>query len=77
MAMEDWQSPTAYKFAANLDEGGLAWEFLRRNRRYRDEQAALVGAADLATEQAARRWGLRFRGGSRRTRRQRRNLLAP
>ena len=31
----------------NLDEGGLAWEFLRRNRRYRDEHAALVGAADL------------------------------
>jgi hypothetical protein len=65
MAMEDWQSPSAYQFAAHLDEGGLAWEFLRRNRRYRDEHAALVGAADLVTETAARRWGLRFRGRSR------------
>jgi hypothetical protein len=62
MSKEDWRSAAAYKYAAALEAGGLAWEFLRRNRGY--QSAYIVNAAngDRETGDAAHHWGLRFPG---------------
>ena len=35
--MPDWTDPTAYRFTADLSAAQWAWEFLRRNPRYRAE----------------------------------------
>lgn len=62
MSKEDWSSPAAYDYAAQLEAGGLAWEFLRRNQTYRSDHAAVAANGDRGADEAARRWGLRFPG---------------
>ena len=68
--LDDWRSPLFEQELARLDRGGVTFEFLRRNRRYRQEYAAALermasGGADKG-ETIARlssRWGLVFPGG--------------
>ena len=62
MSKEDWRSPAAYEYAAQLNGSGVASEFLRRNRAYQAEYAAATANGDRGADQAARRWGLRFPG---------------
>lgn len=64
---ERWRDPAAYLYGLALNDPEWAWEFLRRNRRFRDEvgpptAAAAVGAigkADVTDPLAV--WGLHFR----------------
>jgi hypothetical protein len=60
MSKEDWRSPGAYTYTSKLEAGGLAWEFLRRNRDYRREHITAATRGDAATDAAAQHWGLRF-----------------
>jgi Family of unknown function (DUF6499) len=69
----DWRSPNAGDALKELDRAGLAWEFLRRNPKYREDyrQALERIASGAITEEAAmteisRRWGLSFPPRSRR-----------
>lgn len=64
MSKEDWRLRAAYEYAAGMDRAGLAWEFLRRNPDYRTAYEAAPAQADDGTDGPARRWGLRFPGGS-------------
>lgn len=41
-AREAWRLPAAYQYTTNLDGQDLAWEFLRRNDRFREEVGAAV-----------------------------------
>lgn len=70
--LHDWRSPQFEEQLSRLDRGGVTFEFLRRNKRYREdyraalEQAALGGAEKAeAIARLSRRWGLAFPGGSR------------
>lgn len=40
--MPDWREPNAYRFTAALSAGQWAWEFLRRNPRYRTEWSEFI-----------------------------------
>ncbi len=64
MSNPDWRSPSAYGYLQDLNSGGLAWEFLRRNQEYRADYATEEFRAALETGVPGpeRRWGLRFRG---------------
>ena len=64
MSNDDWRSRIAYQYATTLEPAGLAWEFLRRNPDYRTAYEAAPAQADDGTDGPARRWGLRFPGGS-------------
>ena len=60
----DWRSASAVETVDRLDRAGFAWEFLRRNPRYRNEYSQIRKGATRATqvaEAAGRRWGLSFR----------------
>lgn len=59
----DWQNQARYEHLRNAIPAEFGWEYLRRNRRYRDEQRACAGLSsdDPAQEKFARRWGARFR----------------
>lgn len=78
MSDQDWRSPKAYDYLQDLSAPGLAWEFLRRNADYRADYANpdIRAALDAGAAGSTRRWGLRFRGGSRATRRRSGDLLA-
>ena len=69
MSTEDWRSPAAYQYAATMEPASLAWEFLRRNPDYRNAYKAAPAQADDGTDGPGRRWGLRFPGRSKPTRR--------
>ena len=60
----DWRSASTVETLNRLDRGGFAWEFLRRNPRYRREynqiSKAPVSAAS-AKEAVGKQWGLCFR----------------
>lgn len=65
--LHDWRSPHFEEELARLDRGGVAFEFLRRNRQYRRDFADILarvasGGADKAETIArlSRRWGLVF-----------------
>lgn len=65
--LNDWRSPRFEEELARLDRGGVAFEFLRRNRLYRQDfadtvaRAASGGADTNATiARLSRRWGLVF-----------------
>ncbi|MEO0916484.1 MAG: DUF6499 domain-containing protein [Pseudomonadota bacterium] len=53
----DWRNEADYEYIDDLDVAGLAWECLRRNRRYRSAFATM-------SERDAAAWGLRFPGRS-------------
>ncbi len=58
----DWRAASAVETLNSLDRAGFAWEFLRRNPRYRREyNQAAKEAASAASEAAGHRWGLSFR----------------
>lgn len=68
--LHDWRSPQFEEELGHLDRGGVAFEFLRRNKEYRRDFAdalaeATSGAADKGGTIArlSRRWGLVFPGG--------------
>ncbi|MGV6873875.1 transcriptional regulator domain-containing protein [Pseudochelatococcus sp. B33] len=67
--LDDWRSPHFEQELARLDRGGVTFEFLRRNWRYRQEYAAALervafGGADKSKTIArlSSRWGLVFPG---------------
>lgn len=66
MSGADWRSSSAYDYLHDLNSGGVAWEFLRRNEEYRADYAnpRFRAALDTAIAGPERRWGLRFRGRS-------------
>ncbi len=53
----DWRDESSYRYLKDLSLGDLAWECLRRNKRYRKEYRSIC-SGDIAPE----KWGLRFRG---------------
>lgn len=60
----DWRSASTVETLDRLDRAGFAWEFLRRNRRYRKEYSQIrkgTARATLVAEDVGRRWGLSFR----------------
>jgi hypothetical protein len=59
-----------YGYIASLSPEGVAWEFLRRNdnyvQDYRAEHfASPTTSSTISSSSRARKWGLRFPGGSR------------
>jgi hypothetical protein len=70
--LQDWRSAQFESELGHLDRGGVSFEFLRRNKQYRqDYMAALTEIAAGGTTRAeviarlSRRWGLAFPGGPR------------
>ncbi|RST86558.1 hypothetical protein EJC49_09760 [Aquibium carbonis] len=68
--LHDWRSPQFEERLGRLDRGGVSFEFLRRNREYRQDYAdTLAGIASGGSDKAeaiarlSRRWGLSFSGG--------------
>lgn len=68
--LHDWRSPQFEEELSRLDRGGVAFEFLRRNKGYRQDFADTLarvasGGADKGETIArlSRRWGLVFPGG--------------
>ena len=64
---QDWRSPQFEEQLSRLDRGGVTFEFLRRNKQYRQDYATALTevAAGGATRAEAiarlsRRWGLAF-----------------
>ena len=64
MPIEDWRLISAYEPSLNLDRGGFAWEFLRRNPRYRENyfQFQIIAPMEADPDRFPAAWGLRFRG---------------
>lgn len=66
----DWRDPATYAYTQNLTREGWAWEFLRRNPKYRADYSRIVAAvrsqrpvrigvlAAVLGSEAALRWGL-------------------
>jgi hypothetical protein len=54
-ARAEWRPREAYQYVASLDGPLLAWEYLRRNARYR---ADWDQRTHLSAEAACRVWGL-------------------
>ena len=71
--MSDWRDEGAYEKLKPLDRPGFAWEYLRRNPRYREDHhkqaVAIIGAEhgvrviDAGATGPPPVWGLRFRRG--------------
>ena len=62
-----WRSSAEYDYVEDLNASDLAWEWLRRNKRYAKYYATLSKAApdDASLKDALLdKWGLRFRGRS-------------
>ena len=60
----DWRLATTVETLDHLDRAGFAWEFLRRNPRYRKEYSRISKATTRApqiAEAVGQRWGLSFR----------------
>ena len=80
---ERWRDPAAYLYGLALDEAEWAWEFLRRNRRFREaigpppatDTSTIAGPQPGAAE-VLEAWGLHFRARRRRARRSCRRCLA-
>lgn len=67
--IEDWRSPQFEEQLDRLDRGGVTFEFLRRNRQYRQDYAEALAAIatggkarTAAITRLSRRWGLSFPG---------------
>lgn len=68
-ALQDWKSPRFEDELGHLDRGGVTFEYLRRNPRYRDDyrQALETGYSGDgkrldAEDEFSRRWGVMFPG---------------
>ena len=61
---ERWRLPAAYRHVRSSSRAGLAWEFLRRNRRFQAAYRRLTQASTEATDASeqqgadAKSWGL-------------------
>ena len=78
MPGSNWRAPAAYGHAQSIPAAGFAWEYLRRDDEYRRDFHRMKRKSRHDTEALpafSNRWGLRFRGGPRPTRRSRRALL--
>ena len=64
MPAEDWRLISAYEPILDLNRSGFAWEFLRRNPRYRQDYAQLqvITAEEVRPDRFPAAWGLRFPG---------------
>lgn len=67
--LQDWRSSQFENELGRLDRGGVGFEFLRRNRQYRQDYATAlteiaVGGTTRteAISRLSRRWGLAFPG---------------
>ena len=59
----DWRHGKAHDYVDRLDPTGLAWEFLRRNRKYRDDfERVPKHKRETASDTLTKLWGLRFPG---------------
>lgn len=59
----DWRHSKAFDYIDRLDPEGLAWEFLRRNRKYQDDYKEIpTEKRETANDPLTRLWGLRFPG---------------
>jgi len=63
--LPDWRSSTEIDALQQLERPGFAWEFLRRNRKYRADYERIVGSGNgdkpevaKAAANFARYWGL-------------------
>ena len=63
--LSDWRSSTEIDALQQLERPGFAWEFLRRNRKYRADYGRIIGAGRndkrevaKAAAKFARYWGL-------------------
>lgn len=70
--LQDWRSPQFEEELNRLDRGGVTFEFLRRNKQYRQDYATALreittgGTTSAeAIGRLSRRWGLAFPGGPR------------
>jgi Family of unknown function (DUF6499) len=52
---ENWRLAAAYSYSDDLGSRALAWEFLRRNSKYRSAYRAIGSEDDAAS--VAQRWG--------------------
>lgn len=63
-----WRSPSTYDYVDTLTAPDVGWEWLRRNEDYQSSYATFSRAESPAialTDNATRKWGLRFPGPSR------------
>lgn len=59
----DWRHGKSYDYVDELDPASLAWEFLRRNRKYQDDYKDIPKQKrETASDQLTNIWGLRFPG---------------
>lgn len=59
----DWRHGKAFDYIDRLDPEGLAWEFLRRNRKYQDDYKKIpTEKRETANDPLTKLWGLRFPG---------------
>lgn len=59
----DWRHGKAFDYVDRLDPAGLAWEFLRRNRKYQDDYEKIPKEKrETASDPLTKLWGLRFPG---------------
>jgi hypothetical protein len=60
----DWRSEEAYPDAKKAETADIAWEWLRRDRKYQRDYKALVSdqRSTGMTDDFRQQWGLSFRG---------------
>ena len=80
---ERWRDPAAYLYGLALDDAEWAWEFLRRNRRFRAAvdpppatDATAISSPQPGAGDALEAWGLHFRDRPEYARRPRPRRLA-
>ncbi|MBB4303132.1 hypothetical protein GGD81_002175 [Rhodobium orientis] len=57
----DWRHGKDFDYVDRLDPAGLAWEFLRRNRKYQDDFEEIPKQKrDTANDRVTQWWGVRF-----------------
>ena len=64
MPSEDWRLSSTYEPLLELDRGGFAWEFLRRNLNYQQDytQFQVIAPVEAELSPFPGAWGLRFPG---------------
>ncbi|MND26747.1 hypothetical protein D3C80_172030 [compost metagenome] len=70
-ALQDWTSPRFEHELGLLDRGGVTFEYLRRNKQYRNDYRQALESTDAgdtkrreAEEELSHRWGVMFPGRS-------------
>jgi Family of unknown function (DUF6499) len=57
-----WRTHSTYDYLDDLQPGGYAWEFLRRNEDYQHDyrERLITDREDMEGSALEQRWGLRF-----------------